>query len=70
VNVLRKIGFTIHIDKSILEPKQKITFLGFVFNSVNMTITLTKEKKQKIYLMKFGFKQSNNKENLLVLLEI
>lgn len=60
VKVLRKLGFTIHIDKSIFEPKQEITFLGFVFNSVNMTITLTKEKKQKIYVMSNEILDSNS----------
>jgi len=54
--VLRKLG-TIHIDKSILEPKQEVTFLGSVFNSVNMTITLT---KQKIYVMSNEILDSNS----------
>lgn len=48
VNLLRGLGFTIHAEKSVLIPHQKITFLGFVLNSVDMTITLTMEKKQKI----------------------
>lgn len=51
VNVLRKLGFTIHVDKSLLLPTQEITFLGFVFNSISMTITLTSEKKEKIVLL-------------------
>ena len=50
VNVLRNLGFTIHVDKSILVPKQEITFLGFVFNSVKMTITLTWIKSKKSML--------------------
>ena len=35
------------LDKSILKPTQVIIFLGFVINSIEMTITLTTEKKRK-----------------------
>ena len=45
---LQELGFIIHPDKSVLVPTQEITFLGFIFNTVNMTLTLTAEKKQKI----------------------
>ena len=48
INMLRDLGYTIHVDKSILTPTQNITFLGFIFDSVSMTITLTLEKKEKI----------------------
>ena len=48
VNHLRSLGFTIHSEKSIFTPTQKIKFLGFEFNSINMTVTLTDKKKQKI----------------------
>jgi len=48
VSLLRKLGFTIHTEKSVLMPTQEIIFLGFVLNSVRMTITLTLEKKEKI----------------------
>ena len=48
VQLLISLGFTIHADKSVLIPTQKIIFLGFIINSKNMTITLTNEKKQKI----------------------
>lgn len=49
IELLQKLGFTINFEKSILIPKQEITFLGLVFNSVTMTITLTEEKKEKIF---------------------
>ena len=49
--LLRNLGFTIHYKKSILEPSQSITFLGFIFDSCLMTIELTLEKKDKIYLL-------------------
>ena len=46
--LLLSLGFTIHPDKSFLKPTQVIIFLGFVINSIEMTITLTTEKKGKI----------------------
>ena len=49
IDLLRALGFTIHIEKSMIVPKQEITFLGFIFNSISMTVTLTKDKKQKIF---------------------
>ena len=33
IDTLQNLGFTIHAEKSILEPKQEIEFLGFVINS-------------------------------------
>ena len=51
VHLLQKLGFTIHPDKSILIPTQIIVFLGFVINSLDMTISLTLEKLGKILHM-------------------
>ena len=48
IYILRHLGFTIHVEKSILTPTQKIIFLGFVINSIDMTMELTEEKKLKI----------------------
>ena len=48
VRLLQSIGFTIHSEKSVLKPTQKLTFLGFVLNSKTMTLTLTDAKKEKI----------------------
>ena len=45
IDVLRSLGFTIHLEKSKFIPNQCITFLGFILNSVQMTIALTLEKK-------------------------
>lgn len=47
VNLFEKLGFLPHPEKSVFEPTQ-ITFLGFVINSVTMTITLTPEKALKV----------------------
>ena len=46
--LFEKLGFVIHPDKSVLRPSHTIIYLGFVLDSVNMTITLTEEKKEKI----------------------
>jgi hypothetical protein len=39
------LGFIIHPDKSAFIPSQELVLLGFIINSVHMTITLTPEKK-------------------------
>lgn len=46
--LFEKLGFIIHPVKSILKPVQKLTFLGFVLDSVEMTVTLTDEKILRI----------------------
>lgn len=38
------LGLVTHPDKSVFNPTQPLVILGFVLNSVNMTITLTQEK--------------------------
>ena len=48
VNLFEKLGFLPHPEKSVFEPTQITTFLGFVINSVTMTITLTSEKALKV----------------------
>ena len=48
IRLLQRLGFTIHCDKSQLEPSTIAIFLGFVINSVTMLVTLTEEKKTKL----------------------
>ena len=48
ISLLQSLGFTIHPEKSQLEPSQLILFLGFLINSVDMTVKLTGEKKDKL----------------------
>ena len=48
VHLLTALGFTVHLKKSLLMPTQHMEFLGFVLNSVDMTITITTKKKDKI----------------------
>ena len=46
-----KLGFTINIDKSVLPPalSHQIEHLGFYFDSIKMTVTLTGRKKPCIH---------------------
>ena len=42
--LLDKLGLVVHLEKSTFMPTQVLTILGFVINSVAMTIQLTREK--------------------------
>ena len=57
---LQDLGFVIHPEKSILYPTQIITFLGFIINTLNMTVTLTTEKKDKIITKGKGLLKRGN----------
>ena len=48
VNLFQSLGFQVHREKSSLTPKQEIDFLGFIINSKNMTLKLSKQKCNKI----------------------
>lgn len=41
---LCNLGFTLNHKKSVLEPTQSIEFLGFIVNSLTMSISLPQEK--------------------------
>ena len=43
-----KLGFWLHEDKSVFTPTQQLEFLGFVLNSISMTVSLTVAKAEKI----------------------
>ena len=45
VSLLEKLGFIINYEKSDLIPKQTCTYLGFVINTQDCTLTLTENKK-------------------------
>ena len=51
MQILTKLGFTINYKKSELVPKQKIEFLGFMVNSIEMTIEVTNAKLKVILKM-------------------
>lgn len=48
MNVLQSLGFVINFNKSQITPKTECKFLGFIFNTNNMSIYLPEEKKQRI----------------------
>ncbi|CAC5365143.1 unnamed protein product [Mytilus coruscus] len=50
-NLLDQCGFTIHPIKSVLHPCQEVIFLGFVINSITMTVKLKPEKAKTIVVM-------------------
>ena len=48
VQILESLGFIINREKSVLIPSQKIVFLGYVIDSVAMTVSLPEEKLNKL----------------------
>ncbi|XP_072400418.1 uncharacterized protein [Diabrotica undecimpunctata] len=44
IELFLELGFIINYKKSTLIPTQQITFLGFIFNSVDMSLSLTQVK--------------------------
>ena len=46
--LFNSLGLYVHPDKSILEPSQVLEFLGFVLNSMTMTVTLSHTKVENI----------------------
>ena len=51
VHVFDRLGLTLHPAKSVLHPSQSIEFLGFILDSLAMTVTLASRKKHKIHTM-------------------
>ena len=48
IKLLTDLGFVINADKSNLTPSQRIEFLGFIFDSTNLSISLPQEKIQRL----------------------
>lgn len=48
VNLLEQLGFMLNLKKSSLKPQQSIKFLGFVYDTLTMTISLPYEKIKNI----------------------
>ena len=46
--LLQNLGFVINLKKSVLEPQQKIEFLGLIIDSQNLSLSLTEQKLQKV----------------------
>ena len=47
IRMFDDLGLVVHPEKSVLIPQQKITFLGFVIDSIKMIIRLTEHKIHK-----------------------
>ena len=47
LNLFESLEFLINHEKSVLQPFQKLTFLCFLLDSVNMKVFLTAEKKRE-----------------------
>ena len=48
IKLLEELGFVVHSLKSVLIPSQEIEILGFVINTVSMTVELTLDKKESL----------------------
>ena len=48
ISLLQELRVVIHSAKSVFVTTQKITFLGFEIDTLNMTLTLTSNKKENI----------------------
>lgn len=58
-NLLTSLGFIINEQKSCLVPSQICCYLGFIYDSLNMSVDLTEEKKFKLlkYIRKIKVNQ-------------
>ena len=50
VDTFFSLGFVVHPQKSVLIPTQEMEFLGFLLNSINMTIRLPPVKAERVRL--------------------
>lgn len=57
LNFLKCLGFIVNSNKSCLEPQQCCKFLGFMFNSIDMTISLPLDKRSYILQLTQKFSQ-------------
>ena len=48
--LFEKVGFIVHQKKSVFIPVQKLRFLGFLIDSVNMIVTLPDEKVENVII--------------------
>ena len=51
MSLLDSLGFTVHPEKSMLVPQHILIYLGFILNSLEMTVSPTPEKIQKVIHM-------------------
>ena len=48
INLLSSLGFTINFDKSSIQPKKSLNYLGFLLDSANMVASLPVEKIDRL----------------------
>ena len=48
ITLLISLGFTIHEGKSVFVPSQRVSFLGFVLDSIAMTVSTKPDKNEKV----------------------
>ena len=48
VTLLRSLGIVVHAEKSQFLPIQELDILDFTINSVNIMVSLKKEKKEQL----------------------
>ena len=48
VHLIISLGFVINTEKSVLEPRQSVEYLGIMFDSQDFTMSLPKRKIEKI----------------------
>lgn len=48
LSLLQCLGFVVNFNKSMLEPRQVCRFLGFMYNTVEMTLSLPDDKRKGI----------------------
>lgn len=46
IGLLEKLGFIINYEKSCLDPNTRRQYLGFILDSIKMSVELTQEKRQ------------------------
>ena len=63
VTLFKKLGFHLHPLKSVIEPTQRLTFLGFILDSSHMTVSPTTQKVGKTLAV---CKKLKGKQNPLI----
>lgn len=63
VEIFDDLGFVVHPIKSVLTPVQKITYLGVEIDTVDMSLTITTERKSR--LIEVCQKVVNNRQNVI-----
>lgn len=58
--LLESLGFVLHIKKCCLEPSQIRDYLGFTFDSVDYSISLTNKKRDKLIALCKKYRKKSN----------